>query len=94
LRGAISLPETLDDVDDDAWGAVIEAARSKAHRMFGHDFGDTEGEIDDDEIVLLALNSDDRAGMEWGDVGAIYFVIDPKALAKRTWKRLRVVPTA
>ncbi len=83
-------------------GVKVRAATSVAgapadepvHRLLGHDFGDTEGEIEDDEVVLLALCSDDLAGMELGDVGNLYFVIDAAALAKRAWKRVRVVATA
>ena len=103
LRPATSLPRDLGDDDDeereeDAWFSVwldhwSAKGRAARHRVIGHHFGDTEG-IEPDDEVLLALDSDDRAGMGWGDAGTLYFVIPKAAAAKRAWRRTRVVSTA
>lgn len=60
-----------------------------AHRLLGYALGDTEG-IEPDEEVLLVLDSNDRAGMLWGDCGRLYFVLHPGALAAGRWGEVRV----
>jgi hypothetical protein len=97
LRGGMSAPQKVESDEDGGWFDVWEGHRSHGgeealHRVLGHDFGDTEGG-DAEDIVLLALGSDDRAKMQWGDAGVLYFCIDPAVLAKRDWKRVYVVST-
>jgi predicted DNA-binding protein (MmcQ/YjbR family) len=41
------------------------------------------------ERLLLQIDSDDNAGMMWGDGGTIYFVITPEALEERRFSAVR-----
>jgi hypothetical protein len=41
--------------------------------------------------LLLQLDSDSNAGMMWGDVGALYFMIPERSLAKGRWEDVQLV---
>jgi uncharacterized protein YwqG len=41
--------------------------------------------------LLLQLDSDDYAGIMWGDEGKLYFYIDEEALGKGDFSRVRAV---
>jgi hypothetical protein len=83
---------------DQAWFAyefdqeVADAGPS--HRMLGHpDAVQRDPRPRADVVLLLQLSEDDRAGMEWGDSGCVYFMIRDSDLAAlrfdRAWAELQ-----
>ena len=87
-----------EDDEEAGWYGLAVTYRKRAgkeaqHQVLGFELGDTGGAIEEDDVVLLMLGSDDRANMTWGDAGNLYFVIDRKSLAKRDWEQVRVATT-
>ncbi len=103
LRGAVSIESSNDtyaneDDEEAGWYGLAIRYRKRAgkeaqHQVLGFEWGDTGGALEPDDVILLVVGSDDRADMNWGDAGNLYFVIDEKSLAKRAWDQVRVVPT-
>lgn len=92
LEGDLSVdPEADDDVRELVWKRRPKKA---LHRALGHDFGDTYGTFEEDHVLLLAVGSDDRCDMEWGDVGNLYFAIRRDDLARRDWAAVEVFSTS
>jgi len=95
VHGAISM-ENLGGDEPDAWHKVMSRSlkvgkRDVLHRVAGFPFNDTDP-VDRDEVVLLALGSDDKAKMTWGDDQQRYFCIARDHLAKRRFDKVRIVP--
>lgn len=55
------------------------------HQMFGWPLM-VEGNLPDEDIALLSLNSDRRLMESFGDVGALIFWVKPEDLAKRRFE--------
>ncbi len=92
LAGDLSLPE---EADDDVREQLAKRRGKRAlHRALGHDSGDTYGTFEEDHVLLLAVGSDDRCDMEWGDVGTLYLAIRREALARRDWSAVEVFSTS
>jgi len=67
------------------------AGEAGIHQLLGYAAGDNSGEQGLDEEVLIAYDSDDRAGMEWGAVQCIWTIVTREALVGRAWDTLRAV---
>jgi hypothetical protein len=91
VTGHLQLPDTAwfayefdQEVDDEGpW-----------HRLLGHpDAVQGDPRPDSDVVLLLQVSEDDRAGMEWGDSGSVYFMIRNSDLAAlrfdRAWAELQ-----
>lgn len=98
LGSRVELPEDVfRRYWDDVWlkwrtmqrpGSAGEAG---IHQLLGYAACDDTGEQELDEVVLVAFDSDDRAGMQWGDVQCVYTLIEREALRARRFDALRAV---
>lgn len=73
-----------------AWRDTLRpgsAGEAGIHQMLGYPLGD--GELGVGREVLFGFDSDDRAGMEWGDVQCVWVMIRREALTHRDWQGLR-----
>ena len=89
IRGATAVPREIEQkVDRDAWFELFEAhfreknGKEPPHRMLGPTFGDVDGPEEGDH-ALLAVRSDPNTGVEWGDYGTLYFLLDEASLRAR-----------
>lgn len=88
----------LDQHLDALYGSV-----APHHQLLGHPYQiqgdllkecqqDTQYEGDPiDWQLLLQIDTDDEAGMIWGDVGVLYFYIPRQALAQRDFSQVHVI---
>jgi uncharacterized protein YwqG len=98
-----SLPEALpqdlrDAYADQVWRPWYEQARAGRtgevgiHQLLGYAaFTLDTGEQSPDDEVLFGFDSDDRAGMEWGDGQRIWAILPRAALRARAWDGLHAV---
>jgi hypothetical protein len=97
LRGALALPaEAHRALWDEVWlkhlkalGRGGSAGSAGIHQLLGYANATDGGEQARDEEVLFAFDSDDRAGMEWGDVQCVWLLIGRAALAARDFTKVR-----
>lgn len=97
LRGALALPhEAHAAFWDNVWLKHLEAlgrggsaGSAGIHQLLGYANATDSGEQSRDEEVLFAFDSDDRAGMEWGDVQCVWLLIARSALAARDFGKVR-----
>jgi hypothetical protein len=66
------------------------SAGSGAHQMLGYAATQDSEQLADDE-VLIAFDSDDRAGMEWGDVQCVWTILGRDQLLARSFDAIRAV---
>ena len=60
------------------------------HRMLGHpDIVQGDPRDDDAPCLLIQIDSDGAARMEWGDVGRLYFLTAPEVLERGTFDKVR-----
>ena len=59
------------------------------HLLLGHAGSIQEAVTRPGERLLLQIDSDDNAGMMWGDGGTIYFLITDEALEERSFSAVR-----
>ena len=87
---------------DQQLDALYEGA-APHHQLLGHPYqiqGDLLRECQQDTHyegdpidwqLLLQIDTDDEAGMIWGDVGVLYFYIPRQALAQRDFSQVHVI---
>lgn len=68
-----------------------EDSRRPIHRMLGYPDPVQDDPRNDDEVLLLQVDSDDDISMIWGDLGRLYVVIAADDLGARRFDRARVV---
>lgn len=97
--GLLSVVLTSDEHDaywDGVWLPWREALRPGPagscgiHQLLGYAAAEQLEEQSIDEEVLVGFDSDDRAGMEWGDVHCVWLLMARTALEARAWHELRV----
>lgn len=75
------------------WREVLRpgpAGSCGIHQLLGYAAAEQLEEQALDEDVLVGFDSDDRAGMEWGDVHCVWLLMARAALEARAWHELRV----
>lgn len=65
------------------------AGEAGIHQLLGFAHGDGEHHVG--EEVLIGFDSDDRAGMEWGDVHCVWALMKRESLAARAWGHHRIM---
>lgn len=59
--------------------------------MFGHAVPESASSTQRSDIVLFGVDSDDGAGLEWGDVHTLWVLLDGAELAARAWSNARAL---
>lgn len=65
-------------------------AQEPIHRLLGHP-DPVQSDPRENLILLLQIDSDDHARMAWGDLGRLYYLIDPEHLRAHQFDRARCV---
>lgn len=80
---------------DEVWLAWRDRQRPGAagtagiHQLLGYCTAESHEEQLATEEVLLGIDSDDRAHLEWGDVHCLWILQDEAALRSRRWDQVR-----
>jgi uncharacterized protein YwqG len=75
--------EKLNDGDNAIRNAYKKLYPAKGHKMGGYAFFAQDDPRTQGELLLLQLDTDPRAGIEWGDMGAGHFFLAADKLAQR-----------
>jgi hypothetical protein len=65
------------------------AGTAGIHQLLGYAMAEQHEEQEPHEEVVVGFDSDDRVGMEWGDVHCVWVLMDRDALAARDWASTR-----
>jgi Domain of unknown function (DUF1963)/Regulator of chromosome condensation (RCC1) repeat len=84
-------PTFLTDQERDAYQWELdELADQPRHRMLGHpDPVQNDPRQADAELVVLQIDADEGARMTWGDIGRLYYLIQPTDLKARRFQASR-----
>jgi len=75
-----------------AWGERNGYPEDRRHRMFGYpEPVQNEPRQWSDEILLLQVDADPDAGMDWGDVGRVFYLIRRDDLGASVFSRVQLV---
>jgi len=91
----VSTSSRNDAYFDRVWGPWRDAFRPGPagscgiHQLLGYAFAEREEAQALDEEVVVGFDSDDRAGIEWGDVHCVWTFLSREALRARRWDLLR-----
>lgn len=82
------------DLSSDEWRAYSDGLdeRRPSHRVLGYpEAVQDDPRSDENELLLLQVDSDDNARMMWGDAGRIYYLVGRDDLLASRFDRVRLV---